>query len=136
MANNPLPYDAASEAAVNAFCAAANGGTIVIYSGTQPTLNSTPAGTVLATLAVSATAFANSTATSGTVTAAANSITSATAVATATAAYFVIYASNGTTVVGTGTVGTTGCDLNLNTTSIVSGATVSVTAFSVTMAES
>lgn len=136
MANNPLPYDGAAEAAVNAFCAAANSGSLAIYAGTQPALNgSAGGGTLLASLVLSATAFSSATAASGTVTAAAGSISSATASATGTAAFFVIFASNGTTIVGTGTVGTSGCDLNLNTTTINSGATVSVSSFSVTMAE-
>lgn len=34
-----------------------------------------------------------------------------------------------------GSVGTSGCDLNLNTTSIVAGATVSCTSFTITQAE-
>ena len=137
MANNPLPYDSSAEAAVNAFCAAANSGSLAIYAGTQPALNgSITGGTLLATLSLSSTAFSSATASSGTASAAANPITSATAVATGTAAYFVLYASNGTTVVATGTVGTSGCDLNINTTSVVSGVNVAVTSFTVSMPES
>jgi hypothetical protein len=136
MANNPLPYDASAEAAVNAFTALLNTGFLVIYTGSQPALNGSLTGTLLATLDLSATAFAASTAASGTVTATANSITNATAAATGTAGYFALLASNGTTVVATGSVGTSGCDLDLSSTSIVSGATVAVTSFTVTMAES
>jgi hypothetical protein len=136
MANNPLPYDTPTETAVNAFTALLNTGFLVIYTGSQPALNGSLTGTLLATLDLSATAFASSTASSGTVTATANSITSATAAATGTAGYFALLESNGTTIVATGTVGTSGCDLNLNSTSISSGANVSVTSFTVTMAES
>lgn len=135
MANNPLPYDVPTETAVNAFTALMNTGFLAIYTGSQPALNGALTGTLLATLSLSGTAFAASTAASGTVTATANSITSATAAATGTAGYFVLLKSDGTTIVGTGTVGTSGADLNLNSTSIVSGANVAVTSFTVTMPE-
>ena len=42
---------------------------------------------------------------------------------------------DGVTGVMDGSVGTTGCDLNLNTTSIVIGATVSVTSMTITQTE-
>lgn len=51
--------------------------------------------------------------------------------ATGTAAWFRIVTSGGTHVID-GDVGTSGSDLNLNTTSIVSGAAVSVTSFTIT----
>lgn len=132
MATNPLPYDAPVKGSVDNFTANLNSGFIKIYTGSQPALNGAVSGTLLATLTFSATAFAASTASAGTVTATANSITSGTAAATGTAGYFALVKSDNTTVVATGTVGTSGCDLNLNSTAISSGATVSVTSFTIT----
>jgi hypothetical protein len=123
MASNPLWYDAA----VNAMAALLNSGTIKIYSGSQPSEDGSLTGTLLATLTFGATAFGSSS--SGTATA--NAITSGTAAATGTAGYFALVKSDGTTVVMTGTCGTSGADLNLSTTSIVSGATVSCSAFTI-----
>jgi hypothetical protein len=135
MANNPLPYDASVIAAVNAFTALLNSGFIKIYSGAQPALNGAVTGTLLATMTFSATAFPASVAAAGTVTATANAITSGTAGNTATAGYFALVKSDNTTVAATGSVGTSGADLNLNTLSIVSGNTVSCGSFLVTMLE-
>ena len=56
------------------------------------------------------------------------SVTNGTAVASGTAQYFRITQSNGTTVVMDGSVGTSGADMNLNTTTVSSGQTVSITA--------
>lgn len=56
--------------------------------------------------------------------------------ATGTATWFRIVTSGGATIVCDGTVGTSGADLNLTTTSIVSGAAVSVTSFTITEANS
>jgi hypothetical protein len=131
-------YDATVEAAVNAVAALLNesGGTpasLKIYTGTQPALDGSLTGTLLATLtfASSGNAFGTSTAASGTVTATANAITSGTAVATGTAGYFALVSESGATIL-TGTVGTSGADLNLSTLSITSGATVSCSSFTIT----
>ena len=116
------------DAAVNAVGTLLNGGTIKIYTGSQPSEDAAISGvTLLATLTFSATAFGSSA--SGTATAAA--ITSGTAAATGTAGFFALCESGGT-VVGTGVCGTSGQDLNLSTLSIVSGATVSCSAFTIT----
>lgn len=135
MANNPLAYDSPAETAVNAFTALLNSGFLKIYTGAQPSVNGVVTGTLLVTLTFSATAFATATAAGGVVTATANAITSGTAVATGTAGYFALVKSDNTTVVGTGTVGTSGCDLNLTTTSITSGQSIPVTSFTITMPE-
>jgi hypothetical protein len=132
VANNPQFYDATVIAAVNAATALLNNGYMAIYTGTQPSLDGSVTGTLLAELTFSSTAFATATASSGTVTATANAIISATATNTGTAGYFVLYASNGSTVVATGSVGTSGADLNFNNLSITSGATVSCSSFSIT----
>jgi hypothetical protein len=135
MANNPLPYDATVIAGVNAVTALLNSGFIKIYTGSQPALNGAVTGTLLVTLTFSATAFPTSVASAGTVTATANAITSGTAGNSGTAGYFALVKSDTTTVVATGSVGTSAADLNLNTLSITSGNTVSCSSFLITQAE-
>jgi hypothetical protein len=129
-----LWYDATVEASVNAVTALLNSGTIKIYTGSQPALDGSLTGTLLATLTFGATAFAASTASTGTVTATANSITSGTAGNTGTAGYFALVTSGSVTVL-TGTVGTSGANLNLSTLSIVSGATISCSSFTITQSQ-
>jgi hypothetical protein len=135
MANNPLFYDATVKAAVDAAAAKCNTGFLEIYTGTQPALNGALTGTKLAKLTFSATAFAASTASGGTVTATANAIGSATALATGTAGYFALLQSDDATVVAIGSVGTASADLILNSLSISSGATVSCSSFTITEAQ-
>jgi hypothetical protein len=103
-----------------------------IYDGTQPANANTAIGAqvLLAELVCDATAFAAA-ASSGALTA--NAISNdASANASGTASWFRLVASNGTTVVMDGSVGTTGSDLNLNSVSITSGQTVSVSSFVIT----
>lgn len=110
---------------------AGNGAKLRIFSGTQPANADTAlsGNTQLAEL-VAGTPFAGS-ASSGVLTA--NSITQDSAAdATGTATFFRLYQSDGVTVVCDGTVGTSGSDLNLTTTSIVSGQPVQVTSFVLT----
>lgn len=103
-----------------------------IYDGTQPATGGT-ATNLLAELTCNAT-FAPSA--SGAVLTL-NSITNDSAAdATGTATWFRLVKSDGSTHVMDGTVGTSGADLNLNTTSIVTGAVVSVTSFTITEANS
>lgn len=52
---------------------------------------------------------------------------------TGTAAFFRMYKTDGTTVVWQGTVGTADADMVLNSVSLVSGATVSITALTYTL---
>lgn len=127
-------YDATVIAAVNAAAALLNGGTIKIYTGTQPALDGAVTGTLLVTLTFSATAFATAVASGGTVTATANAITGANAVATGTAGYCVLENSS-STVVASGTVGTSGADLNLSSLSITSGTPISCSAFTITQSQ-
>lgn len=107
-----------------------DGGQLRIYSGTVPATADTAlsGNTLLATLTF---ATPSGPASSGGVFTA-SAITSASAAATGTASFFRVLESNGTTVVMQGAVGTSGSDLNLNTTSIVSGATVAVSSFTYT----
>lgn len=142
MTNTPFFSDEAAKAAVDAVAALCNGGSLKIYSGSQPTDANTAIGaqTLLATLTLSATAFAASSASgsagSKVVTATANTITDdSSADATGTAAWFRVLKSNGTSVVFDGSVGTSGSDLNLASTSIVTGEDVSVTSFTITLTE-
>jgi hypothetical protein len=94
-----------------------------IYDGSRPATGGT-ATTLLAELTCNAT-FAPS-ASGGTLTL--NAITQdSSANATGTATWARIVKSDGTTHVLDCSVGTSGADINLNTTSIVSGAAVSIT---------
>lgn len=102
-------------------------GLLRIYDGSRPASGGS-ATTLLAELTLNATFAAG--ASSGVLTL--NAITSDTSAnATGTATWFRITTSGGTFMID-GNVGTSGSDLNLNTTSIVSGATVAVTSFTIT----
>lgn len=99
-----------------------------IYSGTRPATGGT-ATTLLAQLTCNAT-FAPA-ASAGVLTL--NAITQeSSAPATGTATWFRIVQSNGTTHVMDGSVGTSGQDMNLNSTSIVTGGTVNLTSATIT----
>jgi len=143
VSNNPFFADATIIASVDAVTVLLNSGKLEIYNGTQPTDANTAitTQTLLSTLTFGSTAFISPAVASGSagskiVTATANTIASDTSAAnTGTASWFRAYASNGTTVVMDGSVSTSGDDLNLNTTSIVAGATVSCTSFTITQAE-
>jgi hypothetical protein len=142
VANNPFFADATVIADVAAITALLNSGTLSMYTGSQPTdANTAISGqTKLCTLTFGSTAFgtpaASGSAGSKVVTATANAITSDTNAAnTGTATWFRCFASNGTTVVFDGSVGTSGCDINLNTASIVAAATVALTSFTITQTE-
>ena len=136
MSNNPLPSDATVIASVNAVTALLNSGFLAIYTGPQPALNGSLTGTLLASLGFSATAFPAATATGGIVTATANPVSSAIAANSGTAGYFALLKSDDATVVATGSVGTSGSDLNLSTLSFAAGQTVSCSSFAITEAES
>lgn len=131
MATNTHASQAGWNAALNALLALLNGGFVEIYTGTQPATPDTAlsGNTLLVTLDISATAFGN--ASSGTATA--NSVTAGTAAATGTASFFRCYKSDGTTAVLDGSVGTSGCDMNLNDVAITSGGTVSLSSWTVSM---
>ena len=143
MANTPYFSTATVVAGMSAIVALLNTGFLEIYAGTQPTdANTALTGQTLLSggMTFAATAFATPVASgaagSRVVTATANAIVSDTsAAATGTAAWFRAYKLDGVTGVMDGSVGTTGCDLNLNTTSIVIGATVSVTSMTITQTE-
>lgn len=104
---------------------AGSGCLIRLYQGTQPANANTAISTqtLLVSLTISG---AFGTDSNGTLTL--GSVTNGTAGASGTADFFRIFKSDGTTVVMDGSVGTSGADLNLNTTTISSGQTVSITA--------
>lgn len=134
MANNPLVYDAATIAMLNAYGALLNSGTIKIYTGSQPAVDGAVTGTLLVTLTFGATAFATATATGSGGSMSANAITSGNAGNTGTAGYFALV-SSGSSVISTGSVGTSGADLNLSTLSITNGALIACSSFIVTQAQ-
>lgn len=133
MAADPRLTNAAASAAADAVVDrldTGGAGTIKIYTGTIPTDADTALGaqTLLATLTFNATAFGA--ASNGVATA--NAITSDTSAdATGTAAWARIANGAGTTQMDV-TVGTSGEDINFNTVSFVSGATVAITALTYT----
>lgn len=113
---------------LDAITSAAGGSALLnIYDGSRPATGGT-ATTLLAQLTCNATFAAG--ASSGVLTL--NAITTdSSANATGTATWFRITTSGATHIVD-GNVGTSGSDLNLNTTSIVSGGPVAVSSFTIT----
>lgn len=102
---------------------AGTGAKFNLYQGTQPAnANTAISGQTLLVSMTIPGAFGtdvNGTLTLGTV-------NSGTAVATGTAQFFRVFQSDGTTVVMDGSVGTSGADLNLNTTTINITQTVNI----------
>ena len=125
---------AAADAVVDLIDAGAGAGSLKIYDGTIPTNANTAIGAqvLLATLTFSDPAFGA--ASNGVATA--NAITSdSSADATGTATWARIADSNGNTVMDV-TVGTSGEDINFNTVSFVSGATIAISSLTYTQAKS
>ena len=122
--------NASKSAAINPVAALANSGTINIYTGTRPATPDTPlsGNTLLVTLTFGATAFGA--ASNGVATA--NAITSGTAVATGTAAWARIFKSDGTTVIGDCSVGTSGSDINFPSLSFVTNEVISCSSLTLT----
>lgn len=97
-----------------------------IYDGTPPaSANAALSGNTLLAELTCASPFAAGAASAALTASAITQDSSANA--TGTASFFRLYKSDGTTVIAQGTVSTSGADLNLNTTSIVSGGPVAVT---------
>lgn len=135
MANNPQLSDEAANAEADAVCSLLDGGFLRVYDGAQPANANTAVTTqnLLAELTFGSPAFGSA---SGGV-ATANAITPDTdANATGTASWFRAVKSNGTSVLFDGSVGTSGCDLNINTVAIQQHAEVDCTSFSFTALES
>lgn len=114
-------------AAQNTLIAPCNSGKLRVYSGTRPTNADTAlsGNTLLAELTMNATSFTEA---AGVLTA--NAITSdASADANGTASFVRLFQSDGTTVVGDFSVGTSGAECIINTVSIVIAAVVSCSSF-------
>jgi hypothetical protein len=118
---------------LNALGALAKGGFLYIYQGTQPASGggSATGSTVLVMFNLQNPAFGQ--AASGSI----GAVLPPAAVATAagTAQWFRMLASDNATVLLDGSVGTSGCDLNLANTTIASGDTISITSFTITQPE-
>lgn len=127
-----VPYVTCNTALDAAIGTLADSGKLRIYDGTQPAHggDALSGNNLLAELTMGADAFPA--AANGQL--AANAITQdSSADASGTATWFRLFKSDGTTVLCDGSVGTSGCDLNLNSVSIVAGGTVSVTSFTITL---
>jgi hypothetical protein len=138
MTTKPVMSMLAAKAALNAATALVTASaTLNIYSGAQPATTLTSrSGTLLSdgcTFPSTPFGAASSGTSDGNATSAAGTIGSDTnAAATGTAGYFDI-ATTAPVVIFQGNVGTSGADLNLNTTSITAGDTVAITSFKITM---
>jgi hypothetical protein len=124
---------AVASSLANAITTAADAGTaakIIIYGGTEPaTADTAASATVLATFTCSDPSFGS--ASSGVITLAGVPLTVA-ASASGTATHFRLLTS-ANVVILQGTVGTSGQQLNLNTTTITSGVNVTITSGTVTV---
>jgi hypothetical protein len=141
MANNAYLTNAAILAMLNALATATDAGTAAVLegrSGTQPAdADTAVSGTLLFTCTLNATGFGAGAADinpGGRLTASAISDDTS-ADATATLGYMVLKTQTGGTVIGMFSVGTSGADFNFNTLAIVIGSAVSITAFTISMAE-
>lgn len=123
---------AAGAAMIAALGALSNGGTLKVYSGTQPTNPDTaPSGnTLLATFTFNATAFGSPSLVSAKEQiSAAFAATTVTAAASGTAAFARVVESDGTTVIADLTVGTSATDIIINSTAITLGGNVTLNSF-------
>ena len=128
----------AADAMLTTLAGSLNSGKIRIYSGTEPaTANTTLSGnTLLAEISFANPAFTLPPTASGSdrvMSAASLPIQDTTADADGTATFFRCTNTAGTTTYYQGTVGTSGQQLNLTATNIVSGGVVSISSMSVTM---
>lgn len=119
-------------AMLNAIADLMDGATMTIRTGSAPGAGNTATGTVLATITLPTPAFG---AASGTV-AKAGTWEDTSADATGTAAHFRIVASGGAIIEGTCTATGGGGDLELSTTSLISGTPFTVTAFTMSLTNS
>ncbi len=115
---------------VDGLTAALNAGFIKYYDGAKPAGPDTAITTqvLLATQSLNATAAGA--ASSGTATF--NAIAGSTVSTAGAVAWFRLFASNGTTAILDGTVGTSGCDINFNSTGFTLGSPVALSSLTVT----
>ena len=132
--------NAAAKAACDAIvdlCDVGGAGKLRIYDGTQPTDADTAIGAQvkLAELALGNPAFGAAADANPGGRATANAVTAdSSADATGTATWFRVVNNAGTTL-WDGSVGTSGCDMNLNSVSITLGANVSISSWTFTVPE-
>ena len=119
-------------AALDAFGANFNNGTVKVYAGTPPATADTAlsANPLLGTLTFAASAFAAAAAKSMSANAIAQD---AAADATGTATFYRAFKSDGTTVIEQGSCGTAAAEMILNPNSIVANGPIQVTSFIKTM---
>ena len=130
MASNLNVSITAAQAQAVAMAPLANNGFIDVYAGTQPaTPETAPGSTALATFVLPA-IFAASV-TGGVITA--NAITSVTIANTGVAAWFRCWESDHATPLYDGLVGTSGSDMNLNSTSLSAGALLALSSLTFTV---
>ncbi len=124
----------ARNAACDAMAALLNSGYLRLYDGSQPATPDTAISdqVLLAELRFGATAFGASV--NGV--ASANAITADSSInASGTATWYRALKSDGTSAVTDGSVGTSGCNLNMNSNVLSEGAEASVSAFTLTADE-
>ena len=142
MAHNLKITNSLAQARLTAVKTAIDAGSafvIEIYDGSQPADADTAiSGPVkLATLTGSATGFGSvSDAAPGAIMTAATITGDSSADATGTATWFRLLTQAGGTTILDGSIGTSGADLNLNTTAITAGSTVDITSLTITDPES
>ena len=129
---------AAADGMLSSLATSLNGGLVRIYSGTEPTTADTALGAqvLLATLTFGSPAFntAGITSSGNDRVMTANAITADSAAdADGTASFFRCTNTAGTTTYYQGTVGTSGQQLNLTATNIVTGGVVSISSLTVAM---
>lgn len=121
---------ASANAALQAVLSLHNSGTLKIYSGTQPSTPETAlsGNTELVTFTFSATAFGSQSFSGGYQQASASFMASSVNPdASGTASFARAYKSDGTTVIGDLTVGTSGTDIIIGSTSVQTGTNCSIT---------
>lgn len=122
----------ARNASVDGVTALLNGGTIKLYTGSQPANPQTaPSGTLLATIGLGSPAFAAAVGGSASM----NATTPDTDADATGVAGWARFATSGGVGVFDVTVGVSGAEINLNSVNISAGAEVSVTAFTYTQPE-
>jgi hypothetical protein len=134
MALTPSYTNLIANAAADAMAVLHNGGWMRLYSGTQPANADTAitSQVLLAEIAFSATAFGA--AASGIATA--NAFTQdSSANNTGTATWYRTFKADGTTALMDGSIGTSGSNINMVTTSITAGQPVQVTLFTITFSK-
>lgn len=134
MALNPKLTNLAANAAADAVAYLLDAGKLRIYDGSQPATADTAIGAQVLLAELTFNATSAGAAVAGVLTF--NAITSdSSADATGTAAWFRALKADGSTAVFDGSVGTATSDIVLNTTSIVLGAAVSISAFTYTQSK-